>query len=454
MAQPQGQDAGPPLINRLDPYTFITERISSIVLRRHAPLLWFAGFGIGVILAGALAHATLILLLRGIGVWGLSRPVAWGFAITNFVWWIGIGHAGTLISAFLLLMNQSWRQSINRLAEAMTIVALGCASLFPLLHLGRPGFAYWLLPYPNTMGLWPQVRSPLIWDFVAVITYFIVSLLFWYLGMVPDLATLRDRTDSHAMRVIYGVLALGWRGDHHHWERYEKVYRLLAGLATPLVVSVHSVVSFDFAVGNLPGWHSTIDPPYFVAGAMFSGLAMVITIIVPLRAAFGLHDFINERHLDNLAKVMLTAGLIVAYGYMCEIFLGWYSGNAFERYHQIDRAGGMYAAGFAMMIAFNVMLPQALWIRSVRRNSVLLFAIALLINAGMWAERFMVVVQSLSRDYLPSSWGVFIPTFWDWATFAGSIGLFIALYFLFIRFLPLVSMLEVRKLVHEEGAAE
>ncbi|HEY3053570.1 MAG TPA: NrfD/PsrC family molybdoenzyme membrane anchor subunit [Thermoanaerobaculia bacterium] len=430
----------------------ITEDITSIALRRHAPIWWFLGILGALGLAGALLLSAAYLLVRGVGIWGINIPVAWGFAITNFVWWIGIGHAGTLISAFLLLMHQKWRDSINRFAEAMTIFAVLNAGLFPMLHLGRPWVFYWLAPYPDTMKLWPQFRSPLVWDFVAVTAYLVVSLIFWYMGMIPDLATLRDRARSRIRKYAYAILALGWRGDIEHWERYEKTYLLLAGLATPLVVSVHSVVSFDFAVGNLPGWHSTIYPPYFVAGAMFSGLAMALTIGIPLRALFNLDDFITERHLDNMAKVMLTAGLIVAYGYLNEFFLAWYSSNLYERFHALNEIAGGYAAVFAIMMVANVALPQLLWLRKFRTSPLLLFAISVVINVGMWSERFVIIVGSLHRDFLPSSWHMFYPTIWDWATFAGTIGVFGVLLFLFIRFLPVVSMSEVRKLAHEERA--
>src|SRR5213080_2056865 len=323
-------------------YATITDKISSIVLSRKTSLGWLFGFGVGFALVMLLLVAITYLFAAGIGIWGVNIPVAWGFAIVNFVWWIGIGHAGTLISAILLLLRQGWRQSINRFAEAMTLFAVACAGLFPLLHLGRPWLFYWLIPYPNTMALWPQFRSPLVWDFFAVSTYFTISLLFWYVGLIPDLATLRDRSQSRIGRVAYGVFALGWRGSARHWQRYEVSYLLLAGLATPLVVSVHTVVSFDFSVAQLPGWHSTIFPPYFVAGAIFSGFAMVITLAIPLRAAYGLQDLITERHLQNMAKILLVTGLIVAYGYFMEGFMAWYSGNRFERYVQLNRLVGPY----------------------------------------------------------------------------------------------------------------
>jgi len=427
----------------------ITEQISSIALRRHAPAWWFVVFAAAGLGVAMLLLAIAWLLARGVGIWGVNVPVAWGFAITNFVWWIGIGHAGTLISAFLLLMRQTWRRSINRFAEAMTIFAVANAGLFPLLHLGRPWVFYWLLPYPDTMKLWPQFRSPLVWDFAAVMTYMIVSLLFWYMGMIPDLATLRDRSPRKAAKYAYAVLALGWRGDMEHWERYEKIYLLLAGLAAPLVVSVHSVVAFDFAVALVPGWHSTIYPPFFVAGAVFSGMAMALTLGIPLRALFHLHATITERHLDNMAKVMLLSGLIVAYGYLNEFFLAWYGGDLYERFRALDKVAGAYWPGFAVMMIGNVLIPQLLWSKKIRNTAWLLFAISIVVNVGMWTERFVIVIGALHRGFIPSSWHMFYPTGWDWATLAGTLALFGVLFLLFIRFLPLMSMAEERKLLHE-----
>ncbi|MBI2816338.1 MAG: polysulfide reductase NrfD [Acidobacteria bacterium] len=410
---------------------------------------WMAGFGIGFLLVMLLFFSIGYLFFVGVGIWGINIPVAWGFAIANFVWWIGIGHAGTLISAILLLLNQKWRTSINRFAEAMTIFAVACAGLFPILHLGRPWFFYWLFPYPGTFQVWPQFRSPLVWDVFAVSTYFTVSLIFWYAGLMPDFATLRDRALTRTKRIIYGMLALGWRGSVVHWERYEMMYLLLAGLATPLVVSVHTIVSFDFATSILPGWHSTIFPPYFVAGAIYSGFAMVLTIAIPLRVAYDLKDFITMRHLDNCAKVMLATGLIVAYGYAAETFMGWYSGNLHEKFMLVNRAFGPYWFVFWGLILCNVIVPQALWLRRVRQSVPLLFLLSLVINLGMWLERVMIVITSLHRDFLPTSWGMYAPTRWDWAVLFGTIGLFVALMFLFIRFLPVISIFEMRALVEE-----
>ncbi len=428
----------------------ITDKISEIVLTRKTPKGWWIGFGISFLLMNLLFVAVAHLLISGIGIWGVNVPVAWGFAIINFVWWIGIGHAGTLISAILLLLRPRWRTSINRFAEAMTLFAVACAGLYPILHLGRPGFAYWLFPYPNTMGLWPQFRSPLVWDVFAVSTYATVSFLFWYIGLIPDMATLRDRARHRFARMAYGMLAMGWRGSAVHWYRYETAYLLLAGLATPLVVSVHSIVSLDFAVSVLPGWHSTIFPPYFVAGAIYAGFAMVLTLAIPLRAAYRLEDLITMHHLDNMAKVMLTTGLFVFYGYVMEAFFAWYSANPNEAYMMSNRATGPYAPMYWLLLICNGLVPQLLWSPRLRASVPLLFVISLAVSLGMWLERYIIVVTSLHRDFLPSSWGMYSGTIWDWATFIGTIGLFLSLLFLFIRVLPMISIFEMRELVHEE----
>ena len=430
-------------------FSSVSDKIGAIVLQQPTGWRWWAGFGAAFLLLMLLLLAVGYLFVKGIGIWGVSVPVAWGFAIVNFVWWIGIGHAGTLISAVLLLLHQEWRTSINRFAEAMTLFAVACAGLFPILHLGRPWLFYWLFPYPNTLGLQPQFRSPLVWDVFAVSTYLTISLLFWFVGLIPDLATLRDRSQSRSGRVIYGMLAMGWRGSARHWQRYEAAYLLLAGLATPLVVSVHTVVSLDFAVAIVPGWHTTIFPPYFVAGAIYSGFAMVLTLAIPLRAAYGLEDFITERHLQNMAKIMLATGLIVAYGYFMEVFISWYSGNEFEMYTTLNRMLGPYAPAYWALILCNVIVPQALWSNRVRSRPILLFVIAIVVNIGMWLERFVIVITSLHRDFLPSSWGNYLPTVWDWATFVGTLGLFLTLVFLFIRFLPMISIFEMRTLLPE-----
>jgi Ni/Fe-hydrogenase subunit HybB-like protein len=439
----------PPVLEPGHTYATVTDQISSIVLSRSTPRSWLGGFIVALGLLMVFLYATAYLLATGIGIWGNNVPVAWAFDIINFVWWIGIGHAGTLISAVLLLFRQQWRTSINRFAEAMTLFAVACAGLYPILHLGRPWIFYWLLPYPSTLGVWPQFRSPLVWDVFAVSTYATVSLLFWYVGLIPDLATLRDRAQRRVPQTIYGILAMGWRGSATHWHRYQTAYLLLAGLATPLVVSVHSIVGLDFAASIVPGWHVTLFPPYFVAGAIFSGFAMVMTLAIPLRAVYGLEDFITLRHLGNMAKVMLTTGLIVAYGYLMEIFFSWYSGNEFEWSLTVNRWLGPYAALYWSLIACNVLIPQLLWFRSVRRNVPLLFVISLIVNVGMWLERFVIIVISLHRDFLPSAWEMYYPTIWDFAQFFGSIGLFLTLLFLFIRVLPVISIFELRELVHE-----
>ena len=428
-------------------FATVTDKISSIVLTQKFSVGWLAGLAVSSMLAGLLLVSVSYLFAKGIGIWGNNIPVGWAFDITNFVWWIGIGHAGTLISAILLLLRQQWRTSINRFAEAMTLFAVACAGMFPLIHVGRPWLAYWLMPLPNTMSVWPQFRSPLIWDVFAVSTYATVSLLFFFVGLIPDLATLRDRTPSKIGRVIYGIFAMGWRGSARHWHRYETAYLLLAGLATPLVVSVHTIVSFDFAVSLVPGWHTTVFPPYFVAGAIYSGFAMVLTLAIPIRAVYGLGDFITKRHLDVMAKVMLCTGLIVAYGYLMEAFISWYSGNIYERSTMWNRMTGPYWWAYWSLILTNVAIPQLLWVKRVRAHVVALWMMSIVINIGMWLERFVIIVTSLHRDFLPSSWGMYRPSFWDWSTYIGTIGLFLTLLFLFIRFLPMISIFEMRTMV-------
>jgi len=428
----------------------VTDKISTIVLTEGARKGWWFGFAIAFFLLMLLNYGAAWVLFQGVGMFGINIPVGWGFDIVNFVWWIGIGHAGTLISAFLLLMRQKWRTSINRFAEAMTIFAVSCAGLFPLIHLGRPWLFYWLIPYPDTMGTWPQFRSPLVWDVFAVSTYATVSVLFWFVGLIPDLATLRDRATKRFAQVAYGVLAMGWRGSAIHWRRYEIASLLLAGLATPLVVSVHTVVSFDFTTAIVPGWHSTIFPPYFVAGAIYSGFAMVMTLAIPLRAVFKLEDFVTMRHLDNMAKMLLATGLIVAYGYMMETFMAYYSGNRFDRFMITNRMFGPYAFFYWLLILCNIAIPLTLlWWPKVRRNVTALFLISLIIQVGMWLERFIIIVTSLHRDFLPSSWAMYYPTRYDWSVYVGTIGLFFTLFYLFIRYLPMISIFEMRELVHK-----
>jgi len=430
----------------------VNAAISGIPLEHPRPRFWWISFAAAFALMMMLLFAITCLFVRGIGLWGVNIPIAWGFAIVNFVWWIGIGHAGTFISAILLLLHQKWRTSINRFTEAMTLFAVACAGLYPILHLGRPQYAYWLTPYPDTMGLWPQFRSPLVWDVFAVSTYGSVSLLFWYIGLIPDLATLRDRAGSIFKRRIYGVMSMGWRGDARHWRHYEKLYILLAGLATPLVLSVHSIVGMDFAVAILPGWHSTIFPPYFVAGAIYSGFAMVLTLVIPLRKVYRLEPYITDRHLELMAKVLMTTGWMVAYGYFSEFFTAWYSGDKFEQFVALNRTIGPYAGEFWALMFCNILAPQILWSRRARNRPLMIFIVALIVNVGMWLERFVIVVTSLHRDFLPSSWGIYHGTRWDWATFIGTMGLFLSLLFLFIRFLPAISITEMRAFAAKEGA--
>jgi molybdopterin-containing oxidoreductase family membrane subunit len=428
-------------------FASITEKISSIVLTKKTPLGWFIGFGIAFLLLMGMLFTIAMLLFVGVGIWGIMIPVGWGFDIINFVWWIGIGHAGTLISAILLLLKQQWRTSINRFAEAMTLFAVSCAALYPVLHMGRPWLGYWLFPYPNTMNIWPNFRSPLVWDVFAVSTYATVSALFWFVGLIPDLATLRDRATTRSGRIIYGMLAMGWRGSTKHWHRYETAYGLLAALSTPLVVSVHTIVSFDFAVGLIPGWHATIFPPYFVAGAIYAGFAMVLTLAIPIRAVYGLEDFITMRHIQNMAKIMLATGLLVAYGYMMETFMAWYSANEYERFMIWNRLTGPYKHMFYALIFCNVITPQFLWSSKIRNSTKALFVISLIVSIGMWLERYVIIVVSLHRDFLPSSWGMYHGTGFDWSMFIGTIGLFLTLLFLFIRVLPMISIFEMRTLL-------
>jgi molybdopterin-containing oxidoreductase family membrane subunit len=439
--------APPPVVAPGETLTSVTHTIADIVLQRHTPKGWIVGFLISGAFWGLMLVSVAWLLYWGIGVWGNNIPVAWAFDIINFVWWIGIGHAGTLISAILLLFHQQWRTSINRFAEAMTLFAVACAGLFPLLHTGRPWYDYFILPYVNTLRLWPQFRSPLCWDVFAVSTYGTVSLVFWYTGLIPDLATMRDRVKNPIGRWLYGAFALGWRGSARHWHRYEKAYMILAGVSTPLVLSVHSVISFDFSVAQLPGWHATIFPPYFVAGAIFAGFAMVLTLMIPVRWAYGLHAVMTDRHMQNMAKVMLVAGLVVAYGYFCEAFYAWYSGSHWERYMMVNRMMGPMGWAYWALILTNILIPQLLWIRPIRTNVYWLFAISMSINVGMWLERFVIIVVSLSRDFLPSSWTSYAPTRWDFGLFFGTIGQFMFLTFIFIRLLPMISVAEVRHLL-------
>ncbi len=437
-------------------YTFgtVTDQISAVVLTKRTPVFWFTSFAVGFLLLQGLLVSAVLLFGKGVGIWGIRTPVMWGFAITNFVWWIGIGHAGTLISAILLLLNQKWRNSINRFAEAMTLFAVACAGLFPILHMGRPWLAYWLFPYPNSMMVEPNFRSPLVWDVFAVSTYATVSALFWFVGLIPDLGTLRDRAKNLFAKYTYGILAMGWRGSARHWSIYETASLLLSGLATPLVLSVHTVVSFDFTIAIVPGWHSTFFPPYFVAGAIYSGFAMVLALAIPLRAVYGLQGLITDRHLENSAKVMLATGMIVAYSYIMETFFAWYSGSPYEAQAFWNRMTGPYSFQYWFLVTCNIVSPNLLWFKKFRKTPVLLFISSIIVLVGMWLERYMIIVSSLAQDFVPSSWSLFHATRWDWATYWGTIGLFMFLFFLFIRALPMISIFEVRTLLPQAKVGE
>lgn len=441
----------PPMVEGDHTFATVSDKIGDLTLKKRTPFHWFIGFGIAFMVAQLLAVSVVYLLANGMGIFGNNQPVGWAFPIINFVWWIGIGHAGTLISAILLLLNQKWRTSINRFAEAMTLFAVANAAVFPLLHTGRPWLAaYWLFPYPNTMGIWPQFRSPLIWDVFAVSTYATISLLFWYVGLIPDFATLRDRAKSKFFKFVYGILSWGWRGSARHWHRYEIAYLLLAGLSTPLVLSVHSIVSFDFAVSQLPGWHATIFPPYFVAGAIFAGFAMVLILSIPLRVLYNMKDFITDTHLILMGKVMLATGLIVVYGYAMELYFAWYSASQYEWFMMLNRIWyGPYWWSYWLLIICNGLSIQLLWFKKFRESPFWLFVISVVVSIGMWLERFVIIITSLNRDFLPSSWGMFAPTMWDILMFAGTLGFFFTLVFLFIRFLPIISIFEVRTLLPE-----
>ncbi|HCP05756.1 MAG: polysulfide reductase NrfD [Verrucomicrobia bacterium] len=432
-----------PLVSNHRPLSWITQHVCQIVEER-APKWWWI---LTIVFGGmaALTPAMLTYLVStGVGVWGLNVPVCWAWDITNFVFWIGIGHAGTLISAILFLTRQKWRTSINRSAEAMTIFAVICAGIFPAFHVGRVWMAWFLAPIPNANAIWQNFRSPLLWDVFAVSTYFTVSLIFWYLGLIPDLASLRDRATTRLRQMVYGLLALGWRGSNRHWTHYEKAYLILAGISTPLVLSVHSVVSFDFATSIVPGWHTTIFPPYFVAGAIFGGFAMVLTLLIPFREIYKLHDLVTDKHIDNMCKIILLTGSLVGYAYSMEFFIAWYSGNPFEIYAFTNRAFGPYWWAYWAMITCNVAAPQLFWFKYCRQNPWVVLAIVMFPNTGMWFERFVIIVTSIHRDFLPSSWGYFSPTWVDITLFIGTIGLFVFLFLLFVRFLPIINMFEVK----------
>jgi Ni/Fe-hydrogenase subunit HybB-like protein len=431
-------------------FQYVTDTVCDIVERpwRKMPVAWYVALAISMSMAGLLLVALTYLVLTGIGIWGNNNNEGWAWDITNFVFWIGIGHAGTLISAILFLLRQKWRTSINRSAEAMTIFAVMTAGIFPLFHTGRPWLAwYWLLPLPNDMSVWPQFRSPLMWDVFAVSTYLTVSVLFWYVGLVPDLATLRDRFAAKGRNLgalIYGILAMGWRGSARQWHRYEKAYMVLAALSTPLVLSVHSVVSFDFAVAQIPGWHTTIFPPYFVAGAIFSGFAMVLTLMLPARYLFGLKDIVREDHIEAMCKILLATGMMVGFAYGTEFFIAWYSGNPVEQFVFINRAFGPFWWAYWIMVSCNVFIPQLFWFKKCRTNPYIIFVLCIFVNIGMWFERFVIIATSLTRTWLPNTWHYFKPTIWDICTLIGSFGLFFTLFLLFLRFLPAVAMFEVK----------
>ena len=435
--------ARPELVLNKRPFHWVTDKVCSIV-EEPTPTWWKVLFVAALLIASFTGVGLFYLVSTGTGVWGLRSPAGWGWAIVNFVFWVGIGHAGTLISAILCLLRQKWRTSINRAAEAMTIFAVCCAGIFPLFHVGRVWFAWWLFPIPNQNAIWPQFRSPLEWDVFAVSTYFTVSALFWYMGMIPDLATIRDRAQTLWRKAVYGFLAMGWRGGNRQWSNFEMAYLLLAGLSTPLVLSVHTIVSFDFAVSIVPGWHTTIFPPYFVAGAIFSGFAMVLTLMLPLRAIYRLHDVITQYHIDNMTKIILATGTMVGYAYATEFFIAAYSGNPYEKFAFINRAFGQYAWAYWIMVTCNVISPQLFWFKAVRQNHALVWIICLFVNVGMWFERFVITVTSLANDYLPSSWGYYSPTIVDIFTFFGTFGFFSVLFLLFVRFLPLLPMAEIK----------
>jgi Ni/Fe-hydrogenase subunit HybB-like protein len=430
-----------PLVSNQRSFGWISDQVCKI-MEDKTPGWWWPAFAVSVTLMMVMFGCIAYLISTGVGVWGLNQPVAWAWDITNFVFWIGIGHAGTLISAILFLLRQKWRTSINRTAEAMTIFAVMCAGIFPVIHTGRAWYAmWWLPPIPNMYDIWPNFKSPLLWDVFAVSTYFTVSALFWYTGLVPDLATVRDRAKTKVRKFLYGLFALGWTGSNRHWSNYEKAYLILAGLSTPLVLSVHSIVSFDFAVSQLPGWHTTIFPPYFVAGAIFSGFGMVLTLMIPLRTLCNLEDLITERHVELMCKVITATGSMVGYAYIMEFFIALYGGNPYEQYAFLNRAFGPYWWAYTIMFTCNVVSPQLFWFKKIRTNMLYVFIISIVVNIGMWFERFVIIVTSLHRDYLPASWGYFSPTWVDIWTFIGS---FMTLFLLFVRFLPVIAISEVK----------
>lgn len=441
----------PDLVDNSRSFNWITEKICGII-EEKTPTWWWVLFCIACCTASFTVVGLVYLVSAGVGVWGLANPVNWGWAIVNFVFWIGIGHAGTLISAILCLLRQKWRTSINRAAEAMTIFAVVCAGLFPVFHVGRVWLAWFLFPIPNANGIWPNFRSALLWDVFAVSTYASVSVAFWYVGLIPDLATVRDRATSKVRQFLYGLFAMGWRGSNRHWSNYEMAYLLLAGLSTPLVLSVHTIVSFDFAISLVPGWHTTIFPPYFVAGAIFSGFGMVLTLMLPLRAVYRLEDLVTQYHIDCMTKIVLATGTMVGYAYGMEFFIAAYGANDFEIFAFVNRAFGNYAWAYWIMVSCNVISPQFFWFKKIRENTTLVWVISLFVNVGMWFERFVITVTSLSRDFVPSSWGYYSPTVVDIFTYLGTFGLFSVLFLLFLRFLPLMAMAEIKAVTPQADA--
>ena len=433
-----------PLIDPSVDFKTVTELVTAPIESPRPPKAWYIAFAISVSIVGMLGGMIGYLFTFGIGTWGNNNTVGWAWDITNFVFWIGIGHAGTLISAVLFLLRQKWRTSINRFAEAMTIFAVVCALMFPGIHVGRIWVAFWMLPLPNQMQMWPNFKSPLLWDVFAVSTYGTVSLIFWYVGLIPDFGTMRDRAKTKARQVIYGALAMGWRGSNRHWQVYERGYLIFAGISTPLVLSVHSVVSFDFATSVMPGWHTTIFPPYFVAGAIFSGFGMVMTLMIMARKLWGLERLVRMNHLENMNKVITLTGSLVGYAYGMEFFIAWYSGNEYERYVFLNRAFGPYAWAYWTMISCNVISPQLFWFKRFRTSIPVMFTVSIFVNIGMWFERYVIIVTSLHRDYLPSAWNYFRPTFVDIGIFVGSFGLFFTLFLLFLRYVPMIAIAEIK----------
>jgi len=435
-------------------FSSVTEMVCRVA-EAPQPTIWYVLFGFSSLTALMFVSLIGYLILTGVGIWGNMNPVFWAWPIVNFVFWVGIGHAGTLISAILFIFRQNWRTSINRAAEAMTIFAVICAAIYPGIHVGRAWLAFWMFPYPSlNLWMWPQFRSPLLWDVFAVGTYASVSLLFWYMGMVPDIATYRDRSKTPLRRFLYGLLSLGWTGSSRHWLRYEKAYTILAALAAPLVLSVHTVVSFDFAVSQVPGWHTTIFPPYFVAGAIFSGFAMVMTLLVPVRSIYKLENLITLRHLDNMNKIILATGSLVGLAYATEFFIAWYSQNMFESFAFMNRAFGPYWWAYWTMVSCNVISPQLFWFKKCRTSPIIMVIISIFVNIGMWFERFVITVTSLSRDFLPSSWGYYRPTMYDGLMFFGSFGVFLTLFLLFCRFLPVIAISEIKGILSIEAHRE